>query len=406
MPYKILVVDDEPDLELLITQKFRSKIREGELHFDFAGNGAIALDKIISNTSFDLIFTDINMPVMDGLTLLARIKEQELINKTIVVSAYGDIANIRLAMNRGAFDFVTKPIDLADLETTMYKAIHELDIFRQGLEAKINLDRTMREKEIALLEKAEAQREALENLQEKEKLILHQNEMLEQKVEERTRELMLEKKKSDELLLNILPDETAQELKETGTAKAKNYHSVSVLFTDFKGFTAISEKLSPEELVAEINYCFSAFDNIIQKYDIEKIKTIGDAYMCAGGLPIANESHPVDLVKAAIEIRSFMLQHLMEKEKLKEITFEIRIGINTGPVVAGIVGLKKFAYDIWGDTVNIASRMESTSEPGKINVSGSTYQLIKDTFQCTYRGKLSAKNKGEIEMYFVEDLLS
>jgi class 3 adenylate cyclase len=156
--------------------------------------------------------------------------------------------------------------------------------------------------------------------------------------------------------------------------------------------------------VDEINYCFSAFDNILQDRKIEKIKTIGDAYMCASGLPVFNHTHAFDLVNSAIEIRNFMLTRKKEKESRGEIPFELRIGIHTGPVVAGIVGVKKFQYDIWGDTVNHAARMESCGEPGKVNISGTTYELVKDKFSCTYRGKIPAKHKGELDMYFVERL--
>jgi len=211
-----------------------------------------------------------------------------------------------------------------------------------------------------------------------------------------------EKGRSDSLLLNILPIDIAEELKETGHSKAKNYEQVTVLFTDFKNFTKISETMSPDNLVAEIDYCFSAFDNIIHKHRIEKIKTIGDAYMCAGGLPSKNDSHAEDVVNAAIEIRDFMLNYKMEREQKGQTPFEIRIGINTGPVVAGIVGVKKFAYDIWGETVNTASRMETSGEVGKINISGSTYKHVKDKFNCIPRGKIHAKHIGEVDMYFVE----
>jgi len=215
-----------------------------------------------------------------------------------------------------------------------------------------------------------------------------------------------EKDRSEHLLLNILPAETAQELKAKGSADAKLIDHVSVLFTDFKGFTAMSEQLSPKELVKDLHECFSAFDRICEKYGIEKIKTIGDAYMAAGGLPTPNNTHAADIVNAALE-----MAEVVEKGKAKKISdglpfFEVRIGINTGPVVAGIVGIKKFQYDIWGDTVNTASRMESSGAIGKVNISQSTHDLLKDNpdYAFEYRGKIQAKGKGEIEMYFVESV--
>jgi class 3 adenylate cyclase/tetratricopeptide (TPR) repeat protein len=213
-----------------------------------------------------------------------------------------------------------------------------------------------------------------------------------------------EKKRSEKLLLNILPAETAEELKATGTAKTKRLDLVSVLFTDFKNFTQASEILSPEDLVAEINYCYSEFDRIVEKYGIEKIKTIGDSYMCAGGLPVSNNTHPYDVVCAGLEMVKFIETNKQERIKNGLPYFELRLGIHSGPVVAGIVGIKKFAYDIWGDTVNTASRMESSGEVGKVNISGSTYELVKDRFNCMYRGKIEAKNKGVIDMYFAEDM--
>jgi class 3 adenylate cyclase len=215
-----------------------------------------------------------------------------------------------------------------------------------------------------------------------------------------------EKERSEELLLNILPFQVAEELKQTGHCQAKTFSMVTVMFMDFKDFTSVSEKVSAELLVDEINYCFSAFDNIIQKYKVEKIKTVGDAYICVSGMPVLNFTHAFDIVNAAIEIRDFMLARKKEKEARGEIPFELRIGIHTGSVVAGIVGVKKFQYDIWGDTVNLAARMEQNSEAGKINISGSTYKLVKDEFICAYRGKIEAKNKGEVEMYFVESVTS
>tara|TARA_R110002072_G_scaffold174802_1_gene330374 strand:- start:2471 stop:4276 length:1806 start_codon:yes stop_codon:yes gene_type:complete len=209
-----------------------------------------------------------------------------------------------------------------------------------------------------------------------------------------------ERDKSDRLLLNILPEETANELKLNGKVKAKKYDSVTVLFSDFKGFTSYSENLSPEELVKTVDFYFSKFDAIIESFGLEKIKTIGDAYMCAGGLHGNEEDHANKMILAASEIISFVAK-TKENDIENKLTFDIRIGINSGPVVAGVVGSKKFAYDIWGDTVNVASRMESMSQPGKINISESTYQLIKDKWTCEYRGEIEAKNRGQLKMYFV-----
>lgn len=211
-----------------------------------------------------------------------------------------------------------------------------------------------------------------------------------------------ERDRSKELLLNILPEETALELETNGSAQSRYYESATVLFTDFKGFSTIAGKLSPQDLVAELNDYFMAFDEIMGKYNLEKIKTIGDAYMCAGGIPLTNNTHPLDAVKAGLAMQEYMMKkNVIRKEKNLEC-WELRIGIHTGPIVAGVVGKKKYAYDIWGDTVNIASRMESNGEAGKVNISASTYQHIKEHYQCLYRGKISAKNIGDVDMYFIE----
>jgi adenylate cyclase len=211
-----------------------------------------------------------------------------------------------------------------------------------------------------------------------------------------------EKKRSDDLLLNILPAEVAEELKTKGEAGAKHYDHVSILFTDFVGFTRLSEKFSPEELLGELNYCFKAFDEIITRHNIEKIKTIGDSYMAVSGLPAGNEDHALNAVNAAIEMRNFIENYKAERSAQGRVYFEMRTGINSGEIVAGIVGIKKFAYDVWGDAVNIASRMESNGVGGKINISQSTFDLVKDDFNTEYRGEIDAKGKGYIKMYFVE----
>jgi len=241
--------------------------------------------------------------------------------------------------------------------------------------------------------------------------VKRQKMLLELQVKERTAEvtrqkelLEQEKEKTEKLLLNVLPAETAEELKAKGKATARQYRMTSIMFTDFKSFTKIAEDIKPPELVAELDNYFVNFDEIIEKYDVEKIKTIGDAYMCAGGIPIRNKSNPIDTVLAGLEIQRFMKTYAKLKAKNGEKAWGLRIGIHTGNVVAGVVGIKRFAYDIWGDSVNIASRIEAASNVGKVNISGDTYELVKEFFTCEYRGKIRAKNKGFIDMYFVHGI--
>ncbi len=216
---------------------------------------------------------------------------------------------------------------------------------------------------------------------------------------------ILDKQKGqiEDLLLNILPSEVANELQEKGHSESKYFESVSVMFTDFKGFTMMADKMTPQHLVAELNESFMAFDEIIGRNNLEKIKTIGDSYMCAGGIPTLDENHIDNMVKASLEINEFIVGYNIKRIQKGLEPWALRIGIHIGPVVAGVVGKKKYAYDIWGSTVNIASRMESSGMPGKVNISSSFYDMIKDRYRCTYRGKINAKNVGDIDMYFLED---
>ena len=224
---------------------------------------------------------------------------------------------------------------------------------------------------------------------------------LERRVIERTEALNAERETSERLLRNILPAAVAEELKKGGGVEPLFFESVSVMFTDFVGFTKISERMLPDELVKELDGCFSQFDAIAERYSLEKLKTIGDAYMCVGGVPSMNWSHPVDACIAGIEFQRFMQQMATIKKSMGLPFWELRVGIHTGPVTAGVIGTKKFAYDVWGDTVNIASRMESSSVPGCVNISGATHAVVQEFFECDPRGAVEVKGKGLMEMYFV-----
>lgn len=219
-----------------------------------------------------------------------------------------------------------------------------------------------------------------------------------------TQNLNQERRKSDRLLRSVLPETIAQELKQTDRVQPVDYESASVLFTDFVGFTQIAESFTPQQLIEALDTCFSQFDQIARKHNLEKIKTIGDAYMAVGGAPLTNHTHAVDCVLAALEIER-LVSRLREQEMARSRPYwEIRVGIHSGDLVAGVVGREKFSYDVWGDTVNTASRLESSGVARRINISGATHELVKDFFECEFRGKVAAKNKGAIDMYFVNSI--
>ncbi len=229
--------------------------------------------------------------------------------------------------------------------------------------------------------------------------------MLEQLVERKTEELAAERQKREAQLATVLPKSTAAEIMANGKATKVKYNFVTVLFSDIQGFTRIAEETNPELLVDELDKFFFYFDSVVEKYGIEKIKTIGDAYMCAGGIPEKNRTNPVEVILAALEMKAYMAGLKLGSELEGMKFWDIRIGIHTGTVIAGVVGQKKLSYDIWGDTVNIASRMESSGDAGKINISGTTYEFVREFFDCEYRGRMPVKYKGELEMYFVNGII-
>jgi len=229
--------------------------------------------------------------------------------------------------------------------------------------------------------------------------------VLDEIINKKNEDLIRIREKTDALLANVLPKNTADEIISKGKATKAKFNFVTVLFSDIQGFTQIAEEMNPEVLIDELDKFFFHFDSVVEKYRIEKIKTIGDAYMCAGGIPEKNRTNPVEVVMAALEMQQYM-NKLKETSLLEGMKYwDIRIGIHTGTVIAGVVGQKKLSYDIWGDTVNTASRMESSGEGGKINISGTTYEFVKDFFVCVHRGKMPVKYKGDLDMYFVKEII-
>lgn len=362
--YTILSVDDNRAVLLLVKHVFSSESGKYRVLTALDGQQAIeiAMEKLP-----DLILMDWEMPRLNGLEAL-KILKSDVRTKDIPVIMTTNVRKLEQAFDAGATDYIHKPIDRTELLVRSKSALSLYKLIKDIL----------------------SQSEALE----------HQSALL----EKQKNELENEKRKTDTLLLNILPFEVAEQLKNRGSVKPKHYRMVSVLFTDFEGFTRMAAKMKPEAIVKELGIWFEKFDEISEKHFVEKIKTIGDAYMCAGGLPLRNKSNPIDIVLVALKMRDFMEKFNKIKRSLGQPEWKLRIGIHTGEVVAGVIGRRKFVYDIWGDTVNTASRMESASEANRINISENTYNYIKDYFLCEHRGPIEVKNRGAIDMYFVEGL--
>jgi class 3 adenylate cyclase/ActR/RegA family two-component response regulator len=368
--YNILYVDDE----LHNLNSFRAALRR---HYNVftAESGAEGIE-ILAKNDIHVVVTDQRMPNMTGVQFLQHIPGDQD-NIRIILTGFSDMESIIEAINTGkVYRYITKPWDKDELKITIDNAVETVMLRRNNKKLISELQST--------------------------------NEHLEEKVKLRTLEvekqkelIQVAKAQSDSLLRNILPDEIADELKRFGRSYARKHDQVSVLFADIKGFTLLAETLTPEKLVTALDEVFRAFDNIVDKYDMEKIKTIGDAYMCACGLPADDAQNALKAVKAAVDMQQFIRGFGVASKIQNLPVFEIRIGIHSGPVIAGVVGSRKFAYDIWGDTVNMASQMEQHGEPGKINISSGTYALVKDFFDCIPRGKVEVKSKQSVEMYFV-----
>lgn len=340
---KILIVDDQPP-NVLLLEKFLKSIGYTNLRSTTDSREAVPIYKEFQP---DLLLLDLNMPHIDGFGVLAQLNtiEKDSYLSVLILTAQTDQESRLRSLGLGAKDYLSKPFDMVEVGIRI----------RNTLEVRLLMN----------------------------------------KLEQSQRE-------SERLLHNILPAKVAEELKRTGKYQPVKYNDVSVLFSDFAGFTSMCENLSARELLDELQYCFGFFDEVAEKHNLEKIKTIGDSYMCVGGIPVQTETHPADCVFAALEMRDFIDKRKSEKEASGGKYWSIRVGIHTGPVMAGVIGPKKFAYDIWGDTVVTASRMESSSTPGQVNISDTTFKRVIGRFVCDPRGMIEAKNKGKLEMFYVK----
>lgn len=363
---------------------------------------------------------DLNQKVATAKSQAADLNEKVAITKSQVSENQSIIAGLNhqnsnlanaVAAQRAAIDKMTVEQARAELRLTQQRILLDSLTFEQALDSiQILQQETQLTAANAELAQQRAERNLLLSLGALVAVIAVGYFLRSRVLRQHNRILAIknqlireEKQRSEELLLNILPFTIAEELKKNGVAEARQYESVSVLFTDFVNFTKIAETMSPQQLVCDLDYCFKKFDTIIQRNGLEKIKTIGDAYMCASGLPTPQYDHAQRIVRAALAMQDFLNDWKAERIARNEPFFEARIGIHTGNLVAGVVGSKKFAYDIWGDTVNLAARIESAGVAGRVNISAETYRLVNADFDCTPRGKILTKSKGELDMFFVEN---
>lgn len=344
----VLVVDDNEMNRDILSRRLQ---RQGHMVI-VAENGKQALAQL-QNQPFDLILLDVMMPEMNGYQVLEHLKADPALRHipVIMVSALDDLDSVVRCIELGAEDYLFKPFNPILLKARIGASLEK---------------KRLRDQEQAFF-----------------------------------KQIQIEREKSERLLLNVLPKPIADRLKQGHHTIADNFAEVTVLFADIVNFTRLSVNLSPTDLVQLLNQIFSAFDRLVEHYDLEKIKTIGDAYMAVGGLPTPRTDHAEAVAEMALDMQQTITQFMIPCAELEQHPLKIRIGINTGPVGAGVVGTTKFAYDLWGDTVNIASRMELHGLPGQIQVTASTYELLKDKYVFQPRGTIEVKGKGEMVTYLL-----
>ena len=393
----LLVVEDSPVQATML----RRVLAQQGYQVSIAKHGQDAMAKLKAQP-IHLVISDVEMPVMNGYELCVTIKQDSELSKipVMLLTTMADPKDLMSGLNAGADSYLTKPYD----EGVLFARIETL----------LNSSQPPREDEPADVLFAGEPYTITANRQRILNLLLstyenamQQNQDLKKAQVELTKlnqQLESSRHETEQLLLNILPKSVAEELIAYGSSTPAKFEDVSVMFTDFKGFTQVASLLTPQELLAELEVYFQHFDSIIEHRRLEKLKTIGDSYMVAGGLPESTTTHAIDCVLAGLDIQQFVMTRAAEREGKGQPFWHMRVGIHTGAAIAGVIGKKKFAYDVWGDTVNLASRMESSGESGKVNISGETYRRVRDLFLCEPRGKVSVKHKGEVDMYFVKGI--
>ncbi len=394
---EILIAEDSPVQGTML----RRILTQHGYKATLVKNGQEALTKLREG-AFGLVISDVEMPVMNGHEMCSTIKGDSNLQDipVMLLTTMASPSDLMKGLNAGADSYLTKPYDegvlLSRVDTLLsnfspYSQEEAVDVLFAGECYTITAThQRLLNLLLSTYENAMRQNQALTQAQ--VELV-----KLNQQVESSRQE-------SEQLLLNLLPKPVAEELIAYGSSSPAKFDDVSVLFTDFVGFTTFAEHFTPQELIEELSVFFNYFDTVVKTHTVEKLKTIGDSYMLAGGLPEPNTTHAIDCVLVGLDIQGFVRAHHAERQTTGQPTLDMRVGIHTGPVVAGVIGKVKFSYDIWGDTVNLASRMESSGEPGTINISQDTYHCVKDFFDCVPRGKIAAKNKGEVDMYFVQGI--
>jgi class 3 adenylate cyclase/CheY-like chemotaxis protein len=362
-----LLVDDQRIVGEAVRRMLTGRTPEIEFRQCIDPHSALAIAIEFSPT---LILQDLMMPGVDGLDLVRTYRENEATQRIpiIVLSSKEEAVTKADSFTAGASDYVVKLPDRIEL---LARIQHHSEAF------------------VHRLQRDEAYEVLVRQQRELEELLVKVSE---------------EKQKSENLLLNILPEAVASELKECGNVRAMRFNLAGVLFADFSDFTALSQTMTAEELVSELNECFSSFDRIARAHGVEKLKTIGDGYLCVAGVPAPRTDALLSLARVGFEIRDFIAARRNKRMSADSRYWDVRVGMHCGPLIAGVVGLHKFAYDVWGDTVNFASRLESAGAAGRINISKEFREHLPPTAVCVPRGLVAVKGKGEVEMFFLESL--